>query len=62
MRDYYMTDETNSPKGSRCRCARCLRELTESHFAANDSRMLLRVDYGRHGYHPVEHWAPEVRA
>lgn len=36
--------------------------LTQRHFAANDSRMLLRVGYGRYGYHPVDRRAPEVRA
>lgn len=37
-------------------------ELTESHFAANDFRMLSRVGYGCHGYRPVQHRSPEVRA
>ena len=60
IRDYYERRNTNSPKGSTMKRGRG--QLTQSHFAANDSRMLLRVGYGRYGYHPVEHRSPEVRA
>ena len=58
--DYYERRNSNSPKGSTTKRGRG--QLTQSHFAANDSRMLLRVGYGRYGYHPVEHRSPEVRA
>ena len=60
IRDYYERRNSNSPKGPTTKRGRG--GLTQSHFAANDSRMLLRVGYGRYGYHPVEHRSPEVCA
>lgn len=60
IRDYYETGNEFFERPGRVEPLYV--ELTQSHFAANDSRMLSRVGYGRYWYHPVEHRAPEVRA